>query len=69
MAADHSNGDELMVSVRSVMGSDDESMVTDANKNDVMCSKVHASQWLCNLQHEVHGHASTCKHSTCIVGT
>lgn len=40
MAADHSNGDELMVSVRSVMGSDDESMVTDANKNDVMCSKV-----------------------------
>ena len=47
LAADHGDGDELMMSVGSVMGNDDESMVTDANKNEVVCRKVHASQWLC----------------------
>ncbi len=46
LAADHGDGDELMMSVGSVMGTDDESMVTDANKNDVVCRKVHTAQWL-----------------------
>ena len=51
LAANHGNGDELMMSVGSAMGSDDESMVTDANKNDVVCRKV--SVLCCLLLHTV----------------
>ncbi|KAL0021165.1 hypothetical protein WJX77_006793 [Trebouxia sp. C0004] len=40
LAADHGDGDELMMSVGFVMGTDDDGMVTDANKDDVVCRKV-----------------------------
>ncbi len=64
LAADHGDGDELMMSIGSVMGTDDESMVTDANKNDVVCSKVHTAQWLCLYAAT---NAPTCKHNLCIL--
>ena len=40
LSADHGDGSEVMMSVGAVMGNGDESMVTDANKNDVACRKV-----------------------------
>ena len=46
LAADHGDGDALMMSVGSMMRTDDESKVTDANKNDVVCRKVHTAQRL-----------------------
>lgn len=40
LAADHGDGDVLMMSVGAVLGVDDDSMVTDTNKSDVVCRKV-----------------------------
>ena len=58
LAADHGNGDELMMSVGSVMGSEDETLVTDANKTDVVCSKVRFIRFYKTLAkvQEVHSH-------------
>ena len=61
LAADHGDGDELMMSVGAVMGTDDESLVTDANKNDVVCRKVHAAQRL--------SQCAATSTPTCIVST
>jgi len=66
LAADYGNGNELMMSVGSVMGTDDESMVTDANKNDVVCHKVHATQ---RLSQCAATSTPTCKHNACILST
>ena len=44
MAADHGNGDELMMSVGAVMDTDDDTMVTDSNKSEVVCRKVRILQ-------------------------
>ncbi len=66
LAAEHGNGDELMMSVGTVLGTDDESMVTDANKNDVVCRKVHTAQQLCLCAATS---TTTCKHNACIVST
>ena len=56
LAADYGNGDELMMSVGSVMGTDDESMVTDANKNDVVYMLLNGCP---NAQQQAHQLAST----------
>ena len=50
LAADHGDGDELMMSVGAVMGTDDDTMVTDTSKSEVVCRKVlklsvHAVPW------------------------
>ncbi len=64
LAADHGDGDELMMSVGSVMGTDDESLVTDANKNGMVCRKVHTAQ---RLSQCTATSTPTCKHNACIV--
>ncbi|DBA78659.1 TPA: hypothetical protein ACH3X1_008577 [Trebouxia sp. C0004] len=65
LAADHGDGDELMMSVGFVMGTDDDGMVTDANKDDVVCRKIRrpaleaAAQGFCSLDLADHlGHFS-----------
>lgn len=48
LALRHGNGEELLVSVGSVLGSDEESLVTDANKEDLARQKVmHMMLWQC----------------------
>ena len=40
LAAHHGGGDQLMLSVGSMLGSEDERMVTDASKEEIVCQKV-----------------------------
>ena len=40
LAAHHGDGSELMLTVGSMLGSSDETMVTDANKEEIICLKV-----------------------------
>lgn len=78
LAADHGNGNELMMSVGCVMGTSDESCVTDANKNDVVCHKVplmcftlsYAMQnalFSCESITDIEWMSSVCMHSLQIV--
>ena len=43
LAARHGDGTELLLTVGNVMGNDDETMLTDGNKEDVACWKVNSS--------------------------
>ena len=40
LAARHGDGTELLLTVGGVLGSDDETMLTDGNKEDIACCKV-----------------------------
>lgn len=40
LSARHGDGSELMLTFGSIMGSEDETAVTDANKEDIVCRKV-----------------------------
>lgn len=40
LAAHHGDGSELMLTMGSMLGSSDETMVTDANKEEIICQKV-----------------------------
>lgn len=40
LAAHHGDGSELMLTVGSMLSNDNETMVTDANKEETICQKV-----------------------------
>ena len=40
LAAHHGDGSELMLTVGSMLGNSDETMVTDANKEEIICQEV-----------------------------
>ena len=54
LAARHGDGTELLMTVGSVLCNDDETSVTDDNKEDIACRKVHTFFPL-SLTHTCHG--------------
>ena len=47
LAARHGDGTELLLTVGGVMGTDDDTMLTDANKEEIACYKVNLLDYSC----------------------